>query len=105
VSTREKWREHVRAWRASGQSAAEYCGRAGLNPHTLSWWAWKLRSDDKPTRPVRAPEAATFVELTALELPSRGRFEIEVGSVVVRVPVDFEDNALRRILDTLEARR
>jgi hypothetical protein len=105
VSTRAKWREHVRAWRASGQSAAEYCRRAGLNPHTLSWWAWKLGRDDKSAPPDRAVKPPTFVELAAIELPSSSRFELEVASVVVRVPFDFQDDALRRLLDTLEARQ
>jgi hypothetical protein len=105
VSAREKWREHVRAWRASGKSAADYCDRAAINPHTLSWWAWKLGSEMKPARPAPARNATTFVELAPLEFPACDKFEIEVGSVLVHVPSNFDGDALRRLLDTLEARR
>lgn len=106
MSTREKWRDHVRAWRTSGQSAADYCERAGLNPSTLSWWAWKLGSEAK-SKPARspAPTSASFVELAPVELPSDGRFELELASMVVRVPFDFEPDALRRLLDIVEARQ
>lgn len=104
VSARAKWREHVRAWRSSGESAVDYCARAGLNPRTLSWWAWKLKSDRQSASPAAKPSAtATFVELASVELPSG--FELEVGAVLVRVPSDFESGALSRLLDTLEARR
>jgi hypothetical protein len=54
--------------------------------------------------PAAKPSTATtFVELAPVELPSH--FELELGSVLVRVPSDFESDALGRLLDTLEARR
>ena len=105
MSARAKWREHVRAWRASGETAVDYCDRAGLNPRTLRWWAWKLGSEVKSTTPAPTGEAATFVELAPVELATGSGFELEVGSVLVRVPSDFEGPALGRLLDTLEARR
>jgi hypothetical protein len=105
VSNRTRWREHVRAWRASGESAANYCDHAGLNPRTLSWWAWKLGAEAKSAPPAPARQTATFVELAPIELSRSHGFEIEVGSVVVRVPADFETDALRRLLDALETRR
>ncbi len=103
MSTRARWREHVRAWRSSGDTAADYSGRAGLNPRTLSWWAWKLGPEAKPA--VTTEPKTSFVEFAPLELASSGSFELELGSVVVRVPFEFEADALERLLDTLEARR
>ena len=105
MSARAKWREHVRAWRASGETAAVFCDRAGLNPRTLSWWAWKLGNETTPAvAESRLPTRATFIELAPLEL-AVGNFELEVGSVIVRVPIDFDAAALGRLLDVLEARR
>jgi hypothetical protein len=105
MSNRTRWRERVRAWRASGESAADYCDRAGLNPRTLNWWASKLEAEAKSPVPAPARAAATFVELAPIELPRSRGFELEVASVVVRVPTDFEGDALRRLLDALEARQ
>lgn len=107
MSTRAQWREHVRAWRASGETAAAFCRRAGLNPSTLTWWAWKLGSEPVPNSPGKPSASAAlvnFVELTPVDL-GVGHFELEVACVVVRVPTDFDAAALGRLLDTLEARR
>ena len=37
------WREHVGAWRASGESQKTYCDRQGLKNHSLSYWHLRLR--------------------------------------------------------------
>ena len=97
------WRNHVRAWRASGETAASYCESAGLNPRTLSWWAWKLGKDaESSTTPART---ATFIELEPVELSKSAGFELELDALTIRVPLDFEPDALCRLLDVLEARR
>jgi hypothetical protein len=107
VSAREKWCEHVRAWRASGDTAAVYCERAGVNPRTLVWWASKLRNEKAPPDQgsPRAPARENFVEVTSLEAAHVASFELEVASILVRVPFDVDAPALRRLLDMLEARR
>ncbi|PRQ08168.1 IS66 family insertion sequence element accessory protein TnpA [Enhygromyxa salina] len=65
-----RWLEHIRAWKASGDTALDYCGRVGLNAGTLKWWAWKLASDVTSIEPAPAAAAPqirpTFVELTPL---------------------------------------
>ncbi|NJN64459.1 MAG: hypothetical protein HC882_05985 [Acidobacteria bacterium] len=104
MSTRAKWRDHVHAWRASGQTAASYGRRNHLNPRTLSWWAWKLAADGESEQGEDHRTRPSFVELAPLELAS-GHFELEVTSLVIRVPFDFDALALGRLLDLLEARR
>jgi hypothetical protein len=103
-----RWLKHIRAWKASGDTALDYCGRVGLNAGTLKWWAWKLESEKAPTEPAlvaAAPQILpTFVELAPLAV-TRGSFEIEVAAVTVRVPFDFESDTLIRLIDALEARR
>jgi co-chaperonin GroES (HSP10) len=42
---REFWFSHITAWRASGLSQAEYCGRHRLAKSTLGWWSSKLKRE------------------------------------------------------------
>ncbi|HLT35098.1 MAG TPA: hypothetical protein VK034_02410 [Enhygromyxa sp.] len=111
---REQWLEHVRAWRASGLSRSEYATKAGLNPQTLGWYAWRLEADGeqldtcrKPRRRGKAIELAPgmpVVELAALPI-SAALLELDVAGVTVRLPTDFDAGTLTRLLDVLEARR
>lgn len=105
MSARAKWSEHIRAWRASGETAAVYCERAGLNRRTLAWWASKLQREQPRSKGASlTPVRTSFVEVTPAAVHA-GSFELEVASVIVRVPVDFDAPALDRLLDALEARR
>ena len=71
--------------------------RCGVPAHTLSWWAWKLRWEASGSTPA-------FVEV---ELPADEpvwAFEVDLpGSVVLRVPPNFDAAALRRLLGVLAA--
>ena len=40
---REFWRQHVHAWRQSGQRREAYCHENGLNPQTFNVWVSRLR--------------------------------------------------------------
>lgn len=55
-----RWRKHVRAWRASGLTQAEYCRRSNLTPADFSWWKHELRRRDG-AQPEASPEVATFI--------------------------------------------
>jgi len=71
----------------------------------LTWWAWKLGSEASAKSTKPSPTTlANFVELAPVDL-GVAHFELEVASVVVRVPTDFDAVSLRRLLDILEARR
>ena len=105
MSTRAKWRAHIQAWRASGETAATYCGRANLNASMLQWWAWKLGSDTFTPDDEVESRLPTFVELAPMQLPADQAFELEIDSILVRVPVNYDAANLSRLLDTLEARR
>lgn len=111
--TRDDWHEDVVEWMASGLSCAEYAEEAGLNPKSLSWWKWRLRTqgvalDAPAARPEPKNDALPlFVELAATVMPAAdaSRIELVCGEAVVRVPDDFAQETLCRLLDTLEARR
>jgi hypothetical protein len=94
---REVWRERVAHWRASGLTAREFAARHGFSANTLSWWRWQLGR----AVPVREEEkAAAIVEVVAT--PVDGRLELVVGDRRIRVPVNFDEDTLRRLLSVLE---
>jgi hypothetical protein len=101
------WRVHVEAWRASGQSRADYCTAHGLSRKTFGWWAWRL------DRQAPAAPGAHFlpVEITGVGGPDEvavtpttddTRIEIALpDGVTVRVGRGVDGEALRRVLTAL----
>lgn len=69
-----QWWRHVKAWRESGMSQADYCRQQGLNPKTFSKWVRCEYPVDKTTRleviPIQVTpslpkaEAAVVLKLT-----------------------------------------
>jgi transposase-like protein len=108
--------KRVERWRDSGLTLKEYAAEIGVNANTLAGWRWRLRSDEVPAA-RGAPTAPSFVEIIAP--PDAGHavaatapapraaepFELILSSGRrVRVPVEFDGRALRRLVDALEAR-
>ena len=102
-STRAEREKHVRAWRASRQSARAYAARVRINPNTLLGWSWQLkRQADAESLTARRIDFAELPGLTASR--SCLAIELELGGVTLRVPDGFDPATLRGILDVLEAR-
>ena len=80
--TRGEWSKLVAEYRKSGQSAAQFASRRGLNPRTLAWWGSRLGRRRVAFAAVevfserRAPSA---VRIEAL-LPSGVKLALEVQS-------------------------
>lgn len=70
-----EWVKICEAYDASGETAAVFAARRGLNPHTLAWWRSKLGREGAMGGP-----GVTFVEVES-ELQERSR------KVVVRLGV------------------
>jgi hypothetical protein len=117
--TRETWSKRVERWKESGLSSKEFSSELGINPHSLSWWKWRLeaeargkifappprRAKSRATEKKSAPDTVTFVEVSA---PSAGEaLEVALSSTTffVRVRAGFDDATLGRVLDLLERRR
>ena len=104
------WRVHVEAWRASGQSRAEYCAAHGLSRKTFGWWAWRL---DRQGRPAPADTAAHFLPVEVADVCDpdagwgcarggrRASRSLLPDGVRVRVGRDVDGAALRRVLAAL----
>lgn len=109
-TSRDEWQERVRRFEASGLPAAAYARKHGMAPGTLSWWRWKLRRKVRAARPRRRRAgAAEFVELSTLGFASASpcgeRFELTIGDVTLRIPADFDEASLGRVLGVVRGAR
>lgn len=85
---------HVRAWRASGLSAAAYAAERGVPASSLRYWARQLK--DAPTQPE--------VRLARVVAPGSGPDEpilIEGHGVRIAVRRGFDRDVLRDVLAIL----
>ena len=110
----EEWGKRVARWRESGLSAREFAQELGINHHSLTTWATRLKqgydrqqeAQDARARRARRKEprtaSLTLVEVTGLPKSSSASFELVVGERVVRVPPHFDGKALMRLLEVLE---
>ena len=70
--SRDEWTRLVKAWKASGLSAAQFADQHGLKAKALSTWRWRLR-----TQPGRPSEAAAprLVQVSVADLVGTGDTE------------------------------
>lgn len=70
--TRNEWAELIKAWKASGLTAAQFAARHGLKAKALSTWRWRLRKE-----PQRLSDAATprLVQVSVADLLGSGDAE------------------------------
>jgi hypothetical protein len=79
----------------------------GLNYHTLLYWSSRLRHEQDGTNGTTELEpSAQFIELTeALKGKSpvavEPVIELLVSGVMIRVPVGFDEQTLRRVLTVI----
>lgn len=114
AKTQTVWKERPARWREGGKTIEEFAERAGVKPSSLKWWRWRLEGAQgkAPTSVVPDP-GTTFVEVdtgatarTSALAAAEGRFEVLLGNGrLVRVPVDFDDRELARVLFVAEGGR
>ena len=106
----EEWQKRVERWRDSGLPADQFAAELGINAGTLKFWGYKLKkskresaSDVRAVKEMRPAPAPSFVEVRAMT--SASAFEVELGNGRrVRVPTDFDVDALGRLLSVLEGK-
>lgn len=107
---RAEWAKRVERWRDSGLTTAEFAAELGVNPRTLTYWAWALKreasgaSKQRPVKTMTPADAGApvpgFVEIA--RSPSPGRFELEVRGRRLHIPSAFDAQQLRALLEILE---
>jgi transposase len=114
-ATREVWAKRIERWQDSGLTAKEFASELEVSASSLTFWKWKLRrlAAGEPTTASRKrttaksdETAARFVQLVPTSTQSSNHFfELALSSgVVVRVPQDFNEATLLRLLGALGAR-
>jgi hypothetical protein len=110
---REEWAKRIERWRDSGLTTAEFAAELGINPKTLTYWAWTLKREASgkkrvwpaKKRPAVSARATTAPGPAFLELPRQGsaaRFELEVRGRRLHIPSAFDAQQLRALLEILE---
>ena len=99
-SKRDEWAKRVEKWKRSGLSAMAFAEREGFNGYTLRWWACQLRrepiiEDLRPKFVEVVPVSPLIAESASLEVVVR-------DGVRVVVPINFDENTLRRVLRVVE---
>ena len=118
--SREVWAKRMERLADSGLTLKEFAAEIGVNANTLAGWRWRIQSEAKRAAVGERPGSPPFLEIVAAPreeiragssetgAAERGRaepFELVLrGGQTVRVPVQFDPAALRRLVDALEAR-
>ena len=111
------WAKRVERLADSGLTLKEFAAEIGVNANTLAGWRWRLQSEAKRAAVGARASSPPFLEIVAASReetpPERSPktcvaaepFEVVLrGGQRVRVPVQFDPAALRRLVDALEAR-
>ena len=97
---REFWTRHVKGWRASGLTQAQYCCRHRLLKGTLGYWASTLNRSKTGS--------STLVEVGRTEVQAEERrspIELMVERrYLLRLWPGMEPDHLREVLSVLEPR-
>jgi hypothetical protein len=117
----EYWRDRSEDWESSGQTQADFCAERGLSLPAFRWWRWKLKQEGSgstsslvreegngmrlvPVRVVDAKAQSPTPVSSSVSGPPASAFEVLLESgTCIRVPGDFDAEALSRLLRTLEA--
>jgi transposase-like protein len=114
--SREIWAKRVERWRDSGLSVKEFARELGVNHNTLAGWRYRLRVEELACATSKHAGESTarsgaksderkaieFVELARASTTEQ-RFEVVAANGwIVRVPVQFDGETLRRLLAIVE---
>ena len=102
-----RWEQVLAAWQAGGGTVAAFCARKKLPRSAFEYWRRRLarlgKLGDSGVQRLANPGPADFIPLTVKEtVPAQdGKFEVAVAGYCLRVPMDFEEGSLRRLVRVL----
>lgn len=97
--TEKYWKQKINEWKATQASMAEYCRQKNLSYWSFRIWKKRLESDSIP------PQSKPFVKLGipgAIKIDLTSSLEIHLGKLWLKVPDNFNENSLQRILTILQ---
>lgn len=105
MTTEAKWTARVKAWRASGQSATEFCTGKPFKANTLWHWSCRLGPSRVETGAEAGGGEVRLARVVRASVMPEERREtaivLEVGHVRVEVRRGFDPGALRGVLGVL----
>jgi hypothetical protein len=106
-----EWANRVRAWRASGATAATYAAQRGWNAGTMTWWASRVGPKRPPvagTTPVgfvQVVDRRDAAEATCADVAGASGIEVELScGHTIRVVPGVDVELLRTVVAALGAR-
>jgi hypothetical protein len=93
----------LQAWQASGLGARAFAAREGLNVGSL--WAWKRKQGSQPSAtpvPRMVPVVVTERVERRKALPAEMLELVFTSGYAIRVPSNFDDAALMRLMAIVE---
>lgn len=110
------WREQVGAWRVEVERAVragrepvtvrEFCRVRGLREPSFYFWRREL-AGRVGTPAARREPTAIFAPVIVKPSPAKAHecaaFELEIAGVTLRVPLNFDEATLARLLAVLQA--
>jgi len=97
--TEKYWTRKINEWEATQVTMAKYCRQKNLSYWSFRIWKKRLESESIPA------ESPPFVKLNipgAVNPVLSSSFEIHLGNIWLRVPDNFNENSLHRILTILQ---
>jgi transposase-like protein len=99
AENRQMWESRAAAFKASSQSATEWCAAHDLKTHQLYYWIRKLKSEDEPT--VKQTQWLS-VEVGELKTSSHSKaLPIRIGKATIEVSPGFDPALLSDVVRTL----
>lgn len=101
VELRQEWERRIAEYRASGQSAKEWCATHNVTPRQLWYWLKKCRTGAEP-RSSGSPVRWLPVEVSQAPRPGQeNELLIRVGPASVEVRPGFDPVLLSEVLKVL----
>lgn len=94
---RRNWRKHVRNWKESGLTQAEYCRRNGINRRSLFYWKKRVAQCDPEISfvEIALPPGCITPRSSVLRVLIGERYRIEIES-------GFDPGLLQQVVCALE---
>ena len=110
VGRRRRWTDEEKAWIVAesldpATTVSAVARRYGLHASQLFVWRQQLQRNAPSAETIRGPAfvPVLMVEDGAPPAEATGRMEIALGPAVVRVGVDVDGPALRRVLEVVRS--
>jgi hypothetical protein len=107
AGNRHHWQTHVKAFRQSGLSRAEYCRRHSLSYHALTYWCRKTPKSSNTTQPTTnlVPIPFPLPQPLRTATDDRASLRLHVSEdITVEVDDNFSADTLCRLLAVLDQR-